>query len=456
MPMKILVVDDHAPTVNILARILTHEGYEVVAAYDGPAALARIKENDLNLVLLDLAMPGMDGLAVLRELRNLRPSLPVVMMSAQGSISTAVEAVKLGAYDFLEKPFADERLLVSVRNALVRDQLQREVNLLRAESGKRFQMLGASPAMGRVIELIERAAPVKSSVLILGESGTGKELVARAIHNKSPRAGKSWVPLNCAAIPSELVESELFGHERGAFTGATAQKPGKLELADEGTLFLDEIADMSLPAQAKLLRFLQEGEFQRVGGTRTITVDTRVVAATRKNPIEEIKAGQFREDLYYRLNVINIQVPPLRERREDIPLLAQHFLVAVCDENGIPATTMTDDALAALTAHDWPGNVRELRNIAERLAVLTRASEITAADVNLVLSRLDADPGGLAPTSQTLRQAVEDFERKFILGLLERKQWNISEAARILDVDRRHLYRILERLGIKLPAHPNV
>ena len=449
MPVKqrILVVDDDAKVRALLGEMLEEQGYEVVTAADGTEALQCVDENDLSLVLLDFQLPDMDGLKVLKEVKKRRPALPVVMVSGYGTIKLAVDATKRGAYDFIEKPPDPDRVTVVIKNALEQDRLHREVATLRAETLFRYQMVGTSAPVQRLYEIIDRVAPSKASVLILGENGTGKELVARAIHQKSAVSSGSFVRLNCAAIPHELIESELFGHEKGAFTGAVAQKPGKLELADKGTVLLDEVGDMSLAAQAKLLRFLQDGELQHVGGSQTRKVEVRVIAATNKNLDEAIRQKLFRDDLFYRLSVVTIHVPPLRERKEDVPLLAAHFLEQACTEHAVSLKSLTDDAVALLAAQPWPGNVRELANAMQRCVVLLQQQVLSARDIEPLLSR----PSDLATepiSDRSLKAAREGFERLHIVRVLSDCGWNITEASRILGVDRTALYRIFERLNI--------
>ncbi len=447
---RILVVDDDAKVRTLLGEMLTEQGYEVVAAADGTEALQRVDENDLSLVLLDFHLPDFDGLKVLEETKKRRPVLPVVMVSGFGTIKLAVEATKGGAYDFIEKPPDPNRVALVIKNALVQDALRREVETLRAETLSRYQMVGVSAPMQRLYEMLDRVAPSKAGVLILGENGTGKELVARAIHQKSAVAGGPFVRLNCAAIPHDLIESELFGHEKGAFTGAVAQKPGKLELADKGIVLLDEVGDMSLAAQAKLLRFLQDGELQHVGGNQARKVDVRVIAATNKNLDEAIRQKQFRDDLFYRLSVVTIHVPPLRERKEDIPQLAAHFLEQACHEHAVPQKSLTDDAVALLAAQLWPGNVRELANAMQRCVVLLQQQVLSARDIEPLLTSAGTVPEReLSPDSdRSLKAAREGFERLHVVRVLSDCGWNVTEAARILGVDRTALYRIFDRLNI--------
>ncbi|WP_242346755.1 sigma-54-dependent transcriptional regulator [Anaeromyxobacter terrae] len=449
MPATILVVDDEKNIQLTLSRALSMEGYVVEAASGGREALEKIAALPVDAVVMDVRMPDLDGLAVLQRARETRPDLPVVIMSGHGSIDTVRSAFKLGAFDYLEKPITErDKLLVAVKNALALRSLREENAELRREAG-RLDMIGGGPAMQRLFELVRRAAPSEGRVLVTGENGTGKELVARALHESSRRKSGPFVKLNCAAVPADLIESELFGHERGAFTGAVAARRGKFELADGGTLFLDEVGDMPAAMQAKVLRVLQEGEFERVGGAHTLKVDVRVVAATNKDLPAEVQAGRFREDLYYRLNVVPVHAPPLRERKEDIPALATHFLAEACERNGRRPMRLERDALAALQAHEWPGNVRELRNLLERLAILCDGPAIGADDVAAML------PGVRRPRTERFRAGasfhdlVEEAEREIILGALDAHADNVSETARDLGLERSHLYKKMRALGVK-------
>src|SRR5262249_32100483 len=381
----LLLVDDEPNILATLRRALEVEGYAAEVAGSGKAALEKLGARAFDLVLCDVAMPDMGGLTVLEKARELRPDLPIVMMSGVANIETAVQATKLGAHDFLEKPLSTDQVLITVQNALAYARLRRERDELYERASADFAMIGTGPRMRAVFEKIRKTAPTEGRVLITGENGTGKELVARAIHQNSKRADGPFVKVNCAAIPHELIESELFGHERGAFTGATQARRGKFELAPGGTIFLDEIGDMSPGAQAKVLRVLQEGELERVGGHETISVDVRVVSATNKNLGEEIKAGRFREDLYYRLNVVPIELPPLREHKEDIPALVEHFVKLACEKNDMREKTVEQPAVNMLLQYDWPGNVRELRNAAERLVILSDGAVVRASDVADIL-----------------------------------------------------------------------
>lgn len=377
---KILVIDDERSIRNTLKDILEYEKYEVDLAEDGKKGLEMVKQTEYDIILCDIKMPGMDGIEVLEQLSTLAPDSPVVMISGHGNIDTAVESIKKGAYDFIEKPLDLNRLLITIRNAMDKLTLVNETKILKKKVGKKYEIIGESVAIKKVIGMADRVAPTDARVLITGANGTGKELVARRIHDQSNRSSGPFVEVNCAAIPSELIESELFGHEKGSFTSAVKQRKGKFEQATGGTIFLDEIGDMSLSAQAKVLRALQENVISRVGGDKHIKVDVRVVAATNKNISEEIEQGRFREDLYHRLSVILIHVPPLNERLEDIPLLTSHFVSLICNEYGMPEKTITDDAIAELQKISWTGNIREFRNVIERLIILCD-KQITGEDV---------------------------------------------------------------------------
>jgi len=446
MAERVLVVDDEPRARDIMADILSGAGMEVLQAADGEEAIRLAGEHELNLVFLDLMLPDMNGTQVLETILAGKPSLPVVMISGQGSIQDAVKATKLGAYDFLEKPAEREKILLAARNALERDRMWRELAGLREESLRRYQMVGASPAMLDMFQKIDEIAPTRAPVLVTGESGGGKELVARAIHLKSDRKDKAFVKLNCAAIPETLIESELFGYEKGAFTGALTQKKGKLEVAHEGTLLLDEVGDLSLSSQAKLLRFLQENEFERLGATNTMRVDVRVVSATNKNLRQEIAEKRFREDLYFRLNVIHIHVPPLRERKDDIPLLADHFLGQQCEENGVPKKQLTSEAIEFLKSADWAqNNARELENLMKRAAILVKAQDITPRDLVPLMEPTSAAP---SRAGAGLREARDEFEREFIRVSLARNNWDKTRTAEQLGIERTHLHRKLKDLGL--------
>jgi two-component system nitrogen regulation response regulator NtrX len=448
MNERILIVDDEERAREILADHLEPAGYEIVQASDGEQALVRVKDDDLNLMLLDLMLPDISGLDVLKETVRLKPALPIIMISGQGTIETAVQATKLGAYDFLVKPVERERILLAVRNALERDQMRREVALLKEEALRKYQMVGVSEPMQKIMRLIEEIASSRVPVLVTGESGGGKELVARAIHLRGDRKDRPFVKLNCAAIVETLVESELFGHEKGAFTGALTQKRGKLELAHNGTLFLDEVGDLSVSSQAKLLRFLQEAEFERVGGTAVLKVDVRIISATNKDLNEEIRQKRFRDDLFYRLNVIHIHVPPLRERKDDIPALADHFLEKQCEENGVPKKTLTPQAIEFLRGLSWErNNIRELENLIKRASILVKSLEIAPRDLSDMMETSDKT---MRVEKRTLKEATNEFQREHIRRLLAENDGDKSRTAKELDIERAHLYRKMKDLGLPI------
>ena len=447
---RLLIVDDEASIRDALRQLFEYEGHEVEVAPDGMDALSAVDATDHDIVFLDVKMPGLDGLEVLGRIRERRPDALVVMISGHGTIDTAVEATRKGAYDFLQKPLDSDRLLLTLRNALEVRGLSARVEALRSEVRSRHEIVGDSVAIRQVVERVERVAPTDARILITGENGTGKELVARALHSLSPRAGAPFVEVNCAAIPSELIESELFGHIKGSFTGAVADRPGKFEQAHRGTLFMDEIGDMSLAAQAKVLRALEQGVVTRVGGQKSIQVDVRVFAATNKDLAEEIEAGNFREDLYYRLNVVPINVPPLRERREDVPMLVRHFAARYARTSGDATRTFSDDAVERLAGLDWPGNVRELRNTVERLLILAPGPEVTPADVDILVQGGPASGGLGVPLGgdATFAEFKDRAERSFIHQKLREFDWNVSETARALDMPRSNLYKKIEKYGL--------
>jgi DNA-binding NtrC family response regulator len=447
---SVLVVDDDKAIRDSIKMILEYEKFELHFAENGPAALENLQAHAIDLVLLDIKMPGEDGLTVLRTLRRSYPDLPVVMISGHGTIETAVEATRLGAFDFLPKPLDSEKLVITARNATEQHRLVRDYRHMKETVEGKDVILGASQKIRDVLSTVERVAPTDVRVLITGENGSGKELVAKAIHRLSKRSEKPLIEVNCAAIPNELIESELFGHERGAFTGAVGQRIGKFELADGGTLFLDEIGDMSLHAQAKVLRALEEGKIERVGGSKQIAVDVRVIAATNKNLAEAIRQNLFREDLYHRLSVIPVRVPPLRERREDIPLLATAFTEEICLRNGMAQKRFEDGALRKLQAMEWSGNVRELRNAVERLVIMTPGNVIDAAQLE--------QPGGTPARSAwddllarggTFQEFKDRAEGAFIRKQLEANGWNISRTAEVLDIQRSHLYNKMKKFGLE-------
>ncbi|MGH7411208.1 MAG: sigma-54-dependent transcriptional regulator [Candidatus Methylomirabilis sp.] len=445
----ILVVDDEQKVLKSIVDILRDEGYRVTGVGDGHEALRAIQKSPPDLVVLDIWMPGIDGLETLEAIKRLHGELPVIMISGHGTIETAVKATKLGAYDYLEKPLDLDKVQLTVRHALDQRRLEWENRALRETLDRRYEIVGESKAITMLREQILSAAPSNGRVLIRGESGTGKELIARAIHRHSARSDKAFVVVNCAAIPEELIESELFGHERGAFTGATAQRRGKFELADGATIFLDEVADMSLKTQAKVLRVLQEQTFERVGGSESLTVDVRIIAASNKDLFEEIRRGAFREDLFYRLSVIPFEVPPLRERQEDIPLLARYFLQSFCQEYGKPEKDLLPDAMELLVEYQWPGNVRELRNLIERMVIMIGTR--TIHHVDLVSSLRQGEPRREAwpAPDGTLREARDRFEREFILRRLEENQWNVTRTAERLGIERSNLHRKMRAHGIE-------
>jgi len=450
---KILIVDDEENIRKSLRMILEYEGFSLLEASNGDDALERIRETvALDLVLLDIKMPGRSGLEILAEIKG-RPNSPeVVMISGQGTIQAAVEATKLGAFDFLEKPLHRERVLLSIRNALDRNRLRNECQDLKKKSEKRYAIIGEHESIQNLWKEILKTAPTNATILIFGESGTGKELIARAIHAHSLRAGETFVQVNCAAIPEELIESELFGHEKGAFTGATERKTGKFEQADGGTIFLDEIGDMSLRTQSKVLRVLEEGEVQRVGSSKVGRVNVRVIAATNKDLRTEMKENRFREDLFFRLNVVPLHSPALRERKADIPLLVDYFVRTFCDENNFRKKVFSTDAMNALIEHPWKGNVRELRNVVERLIILTEGDTIETRDLPDQFREEQAVRVPEPENIRTLKEYREAAEKEFLLAKLRSNNWNISQTAREIDTPRSNLYKKLEQYGIHIVA----
>jgi two-component system nitrogen regulation response regulator NtrX len=448
MKPTVLIVDDEAGVRSALSGVLRDEGYAVEAVDSGEACLDRATRAPYDAIVLDIWLPGLDGLATLARLRERRVDVPVVMISGHGNIESAVRAIKLGAFDFVEKPLSLDKTVLVVGNAVRQRRLEAENTALRARADRRLRMVGESYLMTQLREQIAMAAPTNGRVLIYGENGTGKELVARSIHARSHRRGGAFVEVNCAAIPDELIESELFGHIKGAFTGAVADRRGKFELADGGTIFLDEIGDMSLKTQAKVLRALQEQVVEPVGGTNGVRVDVRVLAATNKDLTAEIRAARFREDLYFRLNVIPIFVPPLRDRPDDIPRLAEHFMAELAQEYGRRPKKLDPSAAAGLQAYRWPGNVRELRNVIERLVIMVPGDTILAADLAFPEGGVvtAADPG--RDLSLPLHEARERFERDYILRALAAQQGNISRTAEALGVERSNLYRKMRAFGI--------
>ena len=453
---QILVVDDEQDIRDALKMILEYEGMIVTEAASGRDALKIVNKQEPDAALLDIKMAGMDGLEVLGELGRIKPDLPVIMISGHGTVSTAVEATKLGAFDFMEKPLESDRVLLVLRNALQQRRLQAENRDLRIAFEERFQMIGQSASLLKVQDEIVRCAPTRASVLITGESGTGKELVARAIHRTSPRADAEFVKVNCAAIPEELIESELFGHVKGSFTGAIRDQEGKFVRANGGTILLDEIGDMSLKTQAKVLRVLQDGEVEPVGAAKMLTVDVRVLAATNKNLPDEIGEGRFREDLYFRLNVVPITTPALRERPEDVGPLVEHFAELFCQENGIRCRKFTPQAIETMSRAPWKGNVRELRNAVERLLIMTQAETIDVGDLpaglGTELSKGEATPphGSLVVpcAGVSLQKFKETSERSFLVARLRQMEWNVAATAKAIETPRSNLYKKLDAYEI--------
>jgi two-component system nitrogen regulation response regulator NtrX len=450
---RIMIVDDEENIRKSLRMILEYEGYIVVEASSGEDALDLLAVQEMpDLILLDIMLPGKDGLGILQELRR-KPYAPdVIMISGQATVKTAVEATKLGAFDFMEKPLSRDQVLLRIRNALTQNRLLRECQDLKRKAEKRYEIIGHHPLIQALWKEVQKIAPTNATVFLFGESGTGKELIARAIHNQSLRAREPFVQVNCAAIPEELIESELFGHEKGAFTGATEKKSGKFEQADGGTIFLDEIGDMSLKTQSKVLRVLEEGEVQKVGSSRTNKVDVRVIAATNKDLRDEIGRGRFREDLFFRLNVVPLVSPPLRERREDIPILADYFCRNYAEENNARPKRFAEEALEAMMKYPWKGNVRELRNLVERLIIMTDGDVIRKRDLPETITGERAVLLPDAKAVKTLREFRDLAEKDFILAKLESNGWNVSQTAREIDTPRSNLYKKLDQYGIKITA----
>jgi len=454
---QILLVDDEPAILSTLSGILKDEGYDVHVAGNGLDALRLVQSNSPEVVLLDIWMPDPDGLVTLQKIKASFPEVIVVMMSGHGSIETAVRAIKLGAYDYIEKPLSLEKVVLMMKHALSEQRLQQENKTLKRIVEKRYEMVGASPAILDLIQQIKMAGPSQGRVLISGENGTGKELVARMIHAESQRSEAPFLEINCAAIPINLIESELFGYEKGAFTGAQRQKKGQFELAHGGTLFLDEIGDMSLSTQSKVLRVLQDQVFYRVGGGERIKVNVRVIAASNKILSEEIKKETFREDLYYRLNVIPLHVPPLRERPEDIPRLVTHFMEELSQEQGLKPKKIDEDAYDLMKQYRWPGNVRELRNITERLMIMVLSQRITRDDLPDFIQYGETFGNGsqtselISAQASSLKEARSLFEKKHILSKLRENDWNVIKTAETLQIERTYLYRKMKFLGIEAP-----
>ncbi len=449
MSKSILVVDDEESIRRTLMGILNDEGFRVLLAEGGRRCCEMVEEENPDLILLDIWMPDMDGIETLRIIKSINPSIPVIMISGHGTIESAVKAIKLGAYDFIEKPLSLEKVVLTINKALEHVRLEEENRLLKQKIERQLEIIGTSYVIQEIKEFIKIVAPTNTSVLITGESGTGKELVARAIHKESPRSMNPFVEVNCAAIPEELIESELFGHEKGSFTGAIQKRRGKFDLANGGTIFLDEIGDMSLKTQAKILRIIEEKKFERVGGSKPVEVDVRIIAATNKNLEEEIRKGNFREDLYYRLNVIPIHIKPLRERKEDIPVLVEYFLSKICSENGRDKKEITKDAIDILCNYNWPGNVRELRNLIERLVILTPGRIIRSSDIIGSLKGVTYRRYESAIDAKTYREARINFEKEFILQKLRENDWNISKTAEAIGLERSYLHKKIKLYNIE-------
>jgi DNA-binding NtrC family response regulator len=454
MKASLLIVDDDANTLASLSRAFRLAGHEAAVCDNPLRALELVKQDKFDLIFSDVVMPGMDGLKLLEEIRAAGVTSPVVMMSGQAHIEMAVKATRLGALDFLEKPISTDKLLLTLQNALQMERLKQENQQLRQQLGS-AGIIYAGETMRRLLAQVDRVAASETRVCILGETGTGKELIARAIHEKSPRREGPYVTLNCAAVPAELIESELFGHEKGSFTGAASRHIGKFEQAHEGTLFLDEIGDMPLPMQAKLLRVLEQGEVERIGGDKPIKVSVRVVVATHRNLEEQVRQGGFRQDLFHRIYVFPVALPPLRERTEDIPSLARHFAAQIVKQNGWKEVSFTNDALAALQAHSWPGNIRELRNVVERLLLFADSDTVTAATVRTALPAAGGSSVNSAPRvsmagTGTLADRVEQYERQVILDAIKRHNHHITNTAKELGLERSHLYKKCQQLGIDL------
>lgn len=443
---RVLIIDDERGIRQTLAQILADEGYEVEAVGEGAVGAEKLMREAYDLVLLDVWLQDKDGLAILEEMGERTETVPVIMISGHANVETAVKAVKSGAYDFLEKPLSLERVVLTAQKAIEHRDLRQEVARFRESASRERTLIGTSEGVERLRQEISRVAPTDARVLVTGESGTGKELVAHALHRLSARRKKPLVEVNCAAIPEELIESELFGHVRGSFTGASSERAGKFEEADGATLFLDEVADMSAKTQAKVLRALQEARFTRVGGTRVIESDARVIAATNKNLLAEIEQGRFREDLYFRLAVVPLSVPPLRDRREDIPALATHFLQEAAARSGKRPKTFSEGALKRLKSHSWPGNVRELKNLVERLMIMSPGDVIDLRDLPPEIVESDGIP--ISQPYSSLREARDDFERRFILSALRKNRGNVTKTAEDLGVERSNFYRKLKGYGI--------
>ena len=447
---NILIVDDEKNIRRSVQMICTGEGFGAMTAEHADAALAALQSNPIDLAILDIMMPGTDGLTLLKKIQRQFPEVVVIMISGHATVQNAVTATKEGAFDFIEKPITKEKLLISINNALQSRTLQKENIELKKQLTGKFEMVGESRAMKEILEQISKVAPTNGRVMITGESGTGKELIARAIHENSLRKNSSFIKVNCAAIPEELIESELFGSEKGAYTGAHQTREGKFSLADGGTLLLDEVGDMSLNAQAKVLRVLQEGEFEKVGGHKTQKVDVRVLAATNKDLEKEAQADRFRDDLYFRLNVVPINSPPLRRRKDDIPILVQSFIESYAGENGVRKKEVSSEAMEVLRGYDWPGNIREIKNMIERLMIMCSSDIIDVADLPDNIQSPTSKTAFNMESGMTLKEVKENVEREFIISTLKKNGWNVSQTAKDLDVDRTNLHKKIKYYGLSI------
>ncbi len=446
---SIFIIDDENEICESIKMILDYEGYPVDYSNSSKEGLEKFLANEFACLLLDIQMPEMNGFEILKRIKENNSNTPVIIISAHGSIENAIKATKLGAFDFIEKPIDRDKLLISIRNGVGQYKLLTENMEIKKSLQTEGDILGSSKAIQNILEIIDRVAPIDTRILITGENGTGKELVARAIHKKSLRKDKTFVEVNCAAIPNELIESELFGHEKGSFTGAIQQRIGKFELANKGTIFLDEIGDMSLQAQAKVLRAIEDSRIERVGGAKKIEVDVRILAATNKNLKEEIEKGNFREDLFHRLNVIPIQIPPLRERTDDIPVLVEHFCDDITSKHKKPPVKFDEEALKFLRSLPWSGNVRELRNAIERIIILIDKKEISKKDIEFLFSAGKTSLGDIIDTSNSFQEFKDKAEKAFIIKQLKANSWNISKTAEALEIQRSHLYNKMKKFGIE-------
>ena len=446
---SVLIIDDEKEICESIKMILEYEGYVVNASTSAIQGLKYFEENQVACLLLDIQMPEMNGFEVLKRVKQINPSISVVIISAHGSIENAIKATKLGAFDFIEKPIDRDKLLISVRNAVEQSKLLNENIEIKKSLEGEGEILGQSKGIKNILELIEKVAPLDTRILISGENGTGKELVARAIHKQSQRKDKPFIEVNCAAIPNELIESELFGHEKGSFTGAVSQRIGKFELANKGTIFLDEIGDMSHQAQAKVLRAIEDGKIERVGGGKKIDVDVRIIAATNKTLLDEIEKENFREDLYHRLNVIPINIPPLKDRKEDIPILIDHFSHDITTKHKKASVKFLDDAIKLLKENNWSGNVRELKNVIERIIIIVDKKEVSRKDIEFLFKPGKESVDDIIDGSNSFQEFKEKAERAFIVKQLNENNWNISKTAELMDIQRSHLYNKMKKYEIE-------